>query len=504
MDLLGPDFFAVSRPPPLVDVVFHLRGDFEVSAPREEKQRLDLQLFGIAFEEVGHLAPLDNLHLLVDRVGPRALALFGALPAGAHSGNIEKVHLLDDLAPVVVQAVGQHGHDQLEHGCLDRLLVFAAVAASRVVFEDVPAVALAEVELVPGDARETLRGPPFVELLPLAVEQEPHARPVGEDRRVVIAEADFIKKRVDPDKQAGERIPVVPEEPRGGGHVTVVGEWISAHQPAQHGLLGGKAAAVDRAHVGEGVEEVHPPLAIDLSGAVLAPELFEQLFQLGLLPGPLRGLALDVKPAGEHANPLRPGQRADHHRVLGRHAGGDSILGREPGDQGGRLVRSALRIQVVVEGKVLVVGGLAVLLVAPEGAVGFARRFEHLAHEQALSHLRRAVYGRGHGDLRRGIQVARQAAKLEHLEFVALGDRQQVYGLSGGIELGQPVAQVGGQLLDLLGLPDQAAIAFVRKSHRVFPSIFRGVFLGVPSCMAPRRRAGSSLGSTFRPIFHDS
>ena len=131
LDLVRPDLLAVAGPAPLLHVVLHLRLDFQVAAAQEEEEGLDLQLVDVALEEVGDLAALDDLHLLFEGVGLGALALLDARAHRPHPRHVEEVHLLDHLPPVVAEAVGQHGHDQLQHAGLDRLQLLVAHAACR-------------------------------------------------------------------------------------------------------------------------------------------------------------------------------------------------------------------------------------------------------------------------------------------------------------------------------------------------------------------------------------
>ena len=203
----------------------------------------------------------------------------------------------------------------------------------------------------------------------------------------MIAEADLLEEVIDAHKQPGEGIPVVPEQASGGGHVAFLVQRVAAHEAAEHGFLGGESTAIHGAHVGEGVEEVHAPLAIDFAGAELAIQVDKQLFQVALLPGVLRDLAFNMEAARENPDPLGAGQRADHDGILGSDAGRDAVLGRETGDQRGGLIGAALRVEVIVEGEVLEVGGFAVLLVASQGTVGLARRLEYLPHEETLADL---------------------------------------------------------------------------------------------------------------------
>ena len=70
-----------------------------------------------------------------------------------------------------------------------------------------------------------------------------------------------------------------------GGHVALFAQRIAAQQAVEDRLLGWKAAAIDRPHVGIGVQQVHPPAAIDLGAGVVAGELLEELLQFALLPG---------------------------------------------------------------------------------------------------------------------------------------------------------------------------------------------------------------------------
>ena len=464
-DLAGPGLVAVAGAAPLGHVVLHLVGDLDVAAAQQQQQGLDLQLLGVALEQVGHLAPLDDLHLLLQRVGAGALALLGPLAAHAHPGDVEEVHLFDHLAPVVVEAVGQDRHHQLEHSRLDRLQLLVALAASRVPVQHEPIVLRLQADVPPIDVGEALRVAALVELGPLGVQQEADRRPVREDGRVVVAHGDLAQEVVDPVEQVGERVPVVPEQPRRGGDVAVLAQRVPAEQAVEHRFLGREAAPVHVAHVGERVQQVHSPLAVDFAGAIVARKLLEQVLQLTRPPGNLRRLAFAVKPAGQDPKPLGPGQRANHDRVLRRDAGGDAVLGRKPRDQGRGLVRAALGVQIVVEGEVLVVGGFAVLLVASQRAIGLAVRLEHLPDKKTLAHLGGTVDRRGHRHLGRGEKIAGQAAELQDLELVALGHRKQVLVPPGGVVLGQPIAKVGGQVLHPLRIPDQVPIAFVWECH---------------------------------------
>ena len=231
---------------------------------------------------------------------------------------------------------------------------------------------------------------------------------------------------------AGQRRPIVPEQRGGRGDVAFFAERVAAQQAVDHRLGGLEAAAIDGPHVGEGVEDVHPPLAIDL------------LARGTCRRGPRRASSNSAccqVVAGVLHSAWKPRASTRSHSarvkartitgILRRDAGPDAVLGGEAGHQGGGLLRAALRVQVVVEGEVLVVGRLAQRFVAADGAVVLALRAEHLAHEEALAHLRGPVGRRGHRHLGRGVEAAGQAAKLQDLELVALGDRQQLRRLGG-------------------------------------------------------------------------
>ena len=420
-----PDLLAVAGPAPLLDVILHLGLDFQIAAAEQEEERLDLQFVDEALEEVGDLAALDDFHLLFQRVGAGPLALLDARSHGTHARHVEEVHLLDHFPPFFAQAVRQHGHDQFQHAGLDGLQFLVAHARVGTVFEDEVLFLGREIDVVPGHVVPDLRIGPFVDLRPLAVQQEADAGPVAEDGRVVVAQGDPLEEVGDLDEQRRQRGPVVPEQGRRHRHVAVFGERVAAQQAVDHRLGGLEAAAIDRPHVGEGVEDVHPPFAIDLLVGELARQVLEERFQLGLLPGRGGRLALGMEAAGEHPQPLGAGQGADHHGILRRDAGPDAVLGGEAGHQGRGFLRTALRVQVVVEGEVLVIGRFAQRFVAADGAIVLALRAEHLAHEKALAHLRRPVGRGGHRHLRRGVEAARQAAKLQDFELVALVDRQQ-------------------------------------------------------------------------------
>ena len=261
----------------------------------------------------------------------------------------------------------------------------------------------------------------------------------------------------------------------GGRHVAVFRERVAAQQAVDHRLGGLEAAAIDRPHVGEGVEDVHPPLAIDLLVGELVGEVLEERFQLGLLPGRGGSLAFGMETAGQHPQPLGAGQGPDHHGILRRDAGPDAVLGGEAGHQGRGFLRAALRVQVVVEGEVLVVGRFAQRFVAADGAVVLALRAEDLAHEKALAHLRSPVGRGGHRHLRRGVEAAGQAAKLQDFELVALVDRQQLRPPSCRVVLRKPIAQIGCQVLDLFRTPNDVAVAFIWKWHISYFGVFPGV-----------------------------
>ena len=200
--------------------------------------------------------------------------------------------------------------------------------------------------------------------------------------------------------------------------------------------------------------------------------LLEQVFQLGLLPGAGRRLALGVEPAGQHPQPFDAGQGADHHGIFRGHAGADAVLGREAGDQRRGFLRAALGVQVVIERQVPIIGWLAQVVVAADGAIAMAPRAEHLAHEQALADLRGPVGRRRHRHLGRSIEAAGQPAELQDLELVALGHRRQVRLAPRRIELRQPIAQIGRQALDLFRPANQVPIALVWKCHEEPPASF--------------------------------
>ncbi len=263
------------------------------------------------------------------------------------------------------------------------------------------------------------------------------------------AERDPLEKIRDLDEERGQRGPVVPEQRRRHRHVAVFRERIAAQQAVDYRLGGLETAAIDRPHVGKRVEDVHPPLAIDLLLGVLPRQVLEERFQFGLLPGRGRCLALGVETAGQHPQPLGPGQGSDHHRILRRNARPDAVLGRESRHQGGGFLRTALRVQVVIEGEVLVVGRFAQRFVTADGAVVLAHRAEHLAHEEALAHLRGPVGRGGHRHLRRGVKTARQAAELQDFKLVTLVHRQQLRPPSCRVILRKPIAQIGCQVLYL-------------------------------------------------------
>ena len=70
----------------------------------------------------------------------------------------------------------------------------------------------------------------FVNFLALAVEQKPHARPMRENRRVVMRRRDFFEELVDLHEHAGERTPVVPEDVRSDRDVAVIAQRIAIEE----------------------------------------------------------------------------------------------------------------------------------------------------------------------------------------------------------------------------------------------------------------------------------
>ena len=91
------------------------------------------------------------------------------------------------------------------------------------------------------------------------------------------------------------------------------------------------------------------------------------------------------------------------------------------------------------------IAGLAVLLVAAQGAVILAVGSQHAAHEQALAHLRRAIHGGGHRHARRAIQIRCLAAQPRQLEFVGVGNRSDVPLDALRIVGRRPMRQVVGE-----------------------------------------------------------
>jgi hypothetical protein len=231
-----------------------------------------------------------------------------------------------------------------------------------------------------------------------------------QNRRVVIFAGNAGQEVVDPHEQTGQRRPVVPEHVGGQGDVAVLGQRIAVQQAVQDGFFALETAAVDDPHIGIGVDQIQPPTAVDFGRRIPRGDFVEHVLQLVLSPVFVRRHAFHLKAARQHAQPLGSRQRPDHDGVLRRHVGRDAVLGGEPRHQRRRLVRTALRIQVGVEGQVLEIGRRTMLLVAPQRAEVVAAGLQHAADEQALTHLRRAVHGRRHGHLGRTVQVGGQAA----------------------------------------------------------------------------------------------
>ncbi len=302
----------------------------------------------------------------------------------------------------------------------------------------------------------------------LAVEQKPHAGPVRQNHRVAIGRGNLRQESVDPQKQGGERGPVVPEQFGRQGHVAVRAQRIARQEPVDHRFASRKTAPVAIPHVRIHVEQVEPPLPIEPVAGIAPTELLEQVFEQILRPELVGHGALDRKPPRQHAQPLGPGQRANHHRKIRRAADRDAVFGREPGDQRGGLVRAALRIQIRVERQVLKIGRLAALFVAPQRAVIFGAGCEHPPHEQALADLRGAVDRGGHRHLGRAVQAGGPAAQLRKLEFLAFGNRQQVLALPAAVEFGHPIGERNGQLFGPFRFANQFAVAIVRKTHDVY------------------------------------
>ena len=128
-------------------MVFHLVGNFEVTAAGKQHQRLNLTFFGASFKQVRNFTAFDDFHLFFDRVGRSSFTGFRTLTSGAHTRNVEEVHVLNNLTPVVVQAVRQNRKNEFQHSRLHRFEVFSTVAAAGVVFQNHPAGTIFELEV---------------------------------------------------------------------------------------------------------------------------------------------------------------------------------------------------------------------------------------------------------------------------------------------------------------------------------------------------------------------
>ena len=135
------------------------------------------------------------------------------MAARTHAGHIENINLLDHLAPIFAEAMGQNRHHQLEHRRLDGFQLLIAAAAAGMVFEGVPAFVLGETEVGPIDAhhRRDAAIAALMELSPLAIEQEADSSPMGENGRIMLIGMDLGEEVVDADEELSESRPVVPE-----------------------------------------------------------------------------------------------------------------------------------------------------------------------------------------------------------------------------------------------------------------------------------------------------